>query len=179
MVYGESIGKFKITMREKELSFKKVYESSYPKVMRLCLGYVNGDYNSARDLSQEVFIKVWDNLDAFRQESSIVTWIYRITVNTCLGKLRKNRKKIKNFNIDEIQEPLENKSELKRERMLTTLYNCINGLSEMNKAIILLELEGLPQKEIANIIGIRDEALRTRIYRIKNQLTKCAKNDKF
>jgi RNA polymerase sigma-70 factor (ECF subfamily) len=179
VVYGEGFGKFKIAMGEKELEFKETYESNYPKVMRLCLGYVNGDYDSARDLAQEVFIKVWDNLYQFREESKIATWIYRITVNTCLGQLRKDKKKIKNIRLETASDYIDSESEIDKEQMLSKLYACINKLSETNKAIILLELEDLPQNEIASIMGISHEALRTRIHRIKNQLSKCAKNDKF
>ena len=179
MVHGESFGKFRIAMGEKELKFEETYESNYPKVLRLCLGYVNGDYDTARDLAQEVFIKVWDNLDQFRGESSIATWIYRITVNTCLGQLRKDKKKLKNTYLEAVSDPADNDSAISKEQKLSMLYACINRLSETNRAIILLELEDLPQNEIAEIMGISHEALRTRIHRIKNQLIKCAKNDEF
>ena len=60
--------------------------------------------------------------------------------------------------------------------MLTGLYACINKLSKTNRAIIMLELEGLPQKEIAEIMGLKHEAIRTRIHRIKNELIKCTNN---
>ena len=130
-------------------------------------------------MAQEVFIKVWDNLDKFREESNIATWIYRITVNTCLGQLRKDKKKVKNTDLEAISETADDDSEISKEQKLSKLYSCINKLTETNRAIILLELEDLPQNEIAEIMGISHEALRTRIHRIKNQLIKCAKNDKF
>ena len=57
------------------------------------------------------------------------------------------------------------------------MYRCIDKLSAENKSIILLELEGLPQKEIAEITGINHAAIRTRIHRIKDQLSKCVKNE--
>ncbi|WP_240491750.1 RNA polymerase sigma factor [Flavivirga aquatica] len=55
------------------------------------------------------------------------------------------------------------------------MYQCINTLNKDSKSIILLELEGLRQKEIAEIMGLSHEAIRVRIYRIKNELTKCVK----
>ena len=78
----------------KNLNFKNIYEDNYPKVLRLCLGYCNGNEPQAKDLAQEVFIKVWDNLKTFREEASLSTWIYRITVNTCLVHIRNNKKRI-------------------------------------------------------------------------------------
>jgi RNA polymerase sigma-70 factor (ECF subfamily) len=61
-----------------------------------------------------------------------------------------------------------------KEENLNSLYACIEKLSKGNKSIILLELEGVPQKDIAAIMGINHEAIRVRIHRIKIELTKCA-----
>lgn len=159
-----------------ESKFDKIYKDNYPKVIRLCLGYVNGDDMLAKDLAQEVFIKVWENLDSFRNESSLSTWIYRITVNTCLTSFRGKRtvnisNNLHNIESEEDSESLKNDKELK----LKQLYSCINTLNKDNKSIILLELEGLPQKEIAEIMGLSHEAIRVRVHRIKNELTKCVK----
>jgi RNA polymerase sigma-70 factor (ECF subfamily) len=164
-------------MGTKETTYQKIYEENYPKVMRLCLGYTAGNESLAKDLAQDTFVKVWQNLDGFRNESGFGTWIYRICVNTCLAELRKERKKNRKIQIDRLQvsDSYENTSD--KEDMLNLLYTCINKLSSTNKAIILLELEGLPQLEISEIIGIKHEALRTRIYRIKQQLTKCVNHE--
>ena len=51
--------------------FTKIYQMYYDKVYRLCLGYVNGEESLAKDLSQDVFIKVWEHLDTFQHKSSI------------------------------------------------------------------------------------------------------------
>lgn len=159
------------------IQFKKIYEDNYPKVIRLCLGYSSGDDVLAQDLAQDVFIKVWENLDNFRNESSVSTWIYRITVNTCLLNIRQG-KKIKTAHglPTDLEDESENTNRFKQ-RQLDQLYSCIGKLNKENKAIILLELEGIPQKEIANIIGIKHEAVRVRIHRIKTELTKCVKNE--
>lgn len=164
-------------MGTKETTYQKIYEENYPKVMRLCLGYTAGNESLAKDLAQDTFVKVWQNLDGFRNESGFGTWIYRICVNTCLAELRKERKKNRKIQIDclQVSDSYENTSY--KEDMLNLLYTCINKLSSTNKAIILLELEGLPQLEISEIIGIKHEALRTRIYRIKQQLTKCVNHE--
>ncbi|WP_299318544.1 RNA polymerase sigma factor [uncultured Maribacter sp.] len=164
-------------MGSKEITYQQIYEENYPKVMRLCMGYTVGNESLAKDLAQETFIKVWQNLEGFRNESGLSTWIYRICVNTCLAEIRRERKKDKNLQIDNLQvsDSVDNATE--KEDMLVQLYKCINKLSSTNKAIILLELEGLPQLEISEIMGIKHEAIRTRIHRIKQQLTKCVHNE--
>nr|WP_321221246.1 RNA polymerase sigma factor [uncultured Psychroserpens sp.] len=161
-------------MKALESQFKSVYEVNYPKVLRLCLGYTNGDLIRSKDLTQEVFIKVWQNLKSFRNQSSISTWIYRITVNTCLIELRKKRTVKLTSSVINVEESNDNFSEEKEEK-LKQLYKCIGCLKTESQSIILLELEGLPQKEIADIMGLSHEVIRVRIHRIKNELTKCVK----
>ncbi len=161
-------------MEKLQIHFDNLYKDNYAKVIRLCMGYVNGDEAKAKDITQEVFIKVWENLESFRQESGISTWIYRITVNTCLLQLR-NEKIKKTSTQSEFNNVVEEEEENKtsQEVQLKSMYACIQKLSKENKSIILLELEGLPQKEIANITGLSHEAIRVRVHRIKNSLTKC------
>jgi len=163
-------------MANLECKFDKIYNDNYPKVIRLCLGYVNGDDMLAKDLAQEVFIKVWENLESFRNESSLSTWIYRITVNTCLTSIRGKRSVNISNNLHNLESEGDSESLIdEKELKLNQLYNCINSLNKDNKSIILLELEGLPQKDIAEIMGLSHEAIRVRVHRIKNELTKCVK----
>lgn len=164
-------------MNSVDKRYKELYTAHYPKVMRLCLGYVAGDQEVAKDLTQEIFIKIWENLKSFRSESSISTWIYRISVNTCLSKLRAGKKSSRTIAVADIPEIIEEHSNADREHQLVQLYECIQKLSETNRAIILLVLEGLPQNEISEIIGMKHDAIRTRIHRIKSQLTKCVSHE--
>jgi len=164
-------------MTKLEIDFKHIYEENYTKVMRLCMGYVSGDADLANDLTQEVFIKVWSNLKSFRKESNITTWIYRIAVNTCLMNLRKKKAKQLSDSVPSEDVLEEDKVALIKERQYQEMYRCINMLSATNRAIILMELEGLAQKEIASVMGLKHEAVRTRVHRIKIQLSKCVNHE--
>ncbi len=164
-------------MNSTEKTYKEIYTQHYAKVMRLCLGYVAGDQDLAKDLTQEIFIKIWENLESFRSESSISTWIYRISVNTCLSNLRARKKVSRIIAIADVPEISEEHTDTDSAHQLALLYACIKKLSETNRAIILLVLEGLPHKEISDIIGIKYDAIRTRIHRIKSQLTKCVSHE--
>jgi len=163
-------------MQKIQFRFEGIYQNNYQKVIRLCMGYVNGDEALAKDLTQEIFIKVWENLSSFRQEASIGTWIYRISVNTCLLQLRSKKFSKDSETIDRIINK-EEENNPSKENQLRQMYQCINKLSKKSKGIVLLELEGLPQKEIAEIMGLSHEAVRVRVHRIKNSLTKCVQND--
>lgn len=152
--------------------FNKIYQEHYPKVHRLCLGYVNGDEALASDLTQDVFIKVWEHLDEFQQKSSIGTWIYRITVNVCLLFIRKSKKK-KKISFTEIKDDATVQEENDNQNRLQQMYACIHKLKETERIIILLVLEGLPQKEIAEVTGHSHQNIRVLVHRIKEKLTKC------
>lgn len=176
MVYGATGGQSKLIGISLEEEFKKLYEGNYSKIMRLCLGYVSGDRDMAKDLTQEVFIKVWSNLASFRNESTINTWLYRIAVNTCLMNLRKMKNRRLTHN-NLVESEADGETAKNMEKQFKEMYRCINGLAPSNKAIILMELEGLPQKEIAQVMGLKHEAIRTRIHRIKNELSKCVNHE--
>lgn len=152
--------------------FQKIYDENYRKVLGLCLGYVNGDEDAAKDLVQDVFLKVWENLENFRNDSKISTWIYRIAVNMCLLNNRKKKSLPLKFDV-KAEDPGDSTI---KEKQFLKMYSCINKLSASNKSIILLELEEVPQTEIAEILGISHVALRTRIHRIKNDLSKCIRS---
>jgi len=162
-------------MDQSQSDFEKIYQENYQKVIRVCMGYFNGDEDLAKDLTQEVFIKVWRQLSSFRNESVISTWIYRITVNTCILQFR-NKKYLKRMGTIERLTENEEETHPSKENRLKQMYQCIDKLPKDSKGIILLELEGVPQKEIAEIMGLSHEAVRVRVHRIKSSLTKCVKN---
>lgn len=157
---------------EKQLRFNEIFEEHYPKVIRLCKGYFNGDVDFASDAAQEVFIKIWEHLDSFRGDSSISTWIYRITVNTCLVLLRKGKSKKESLTEKTPITAVDNDSDETEER-LAKMYSCIEQLEEVNRMIILMVLENIGYDEIAQVIGITEENVRVRIHRIKKSLTQC------
>ncbi len=148
--------------------FKELYKTYSPKVHRLCLGYT-GNAMEADDLLQEVFIKAWQNMDKFRGDSQISTWIYRIAVNTCLYHLRSQKNK-KSVDIDKAI--LRQEDELDdKEQQVQLLYKCISELSEADRLIITLLLEEVPYEEIATVTEISEGNLRVKIHRIKQQLS--------
>ena len=163
---------------EQNHDFDSIYQLYFPKVYRLCKGYFNGNQDIASDATQEVFIKIWQNLFKFRSESNISTWIFRIASNTCLMYLRKQsyKKEVRTDQFSEIG--IENDSQETDEK-LSKMYGCIDQLDPTSKLIIMMVLENLSYDKIAAVIGITEETLRVRIHRIKSKLTKCVQNGKI
>ena len=156
------------TNQNQDAFFKEIYKTYSPKVHRLCLGYT-GNAMEADDLLQEVFIKAWQNLDKFRGDSQVSTWIYRIAVNTCLYHLRSQKNK-KSVDLDKIVLKKEEEVDDK-EQQIQLLYKCISELSEADRLIITLLLEEVPYSEIAIVTEISEGNLRVKIHRIKQQLS--------
>jgi len=148
------------------MKFEEIYNTYSPKIFRLCMGYVN-DKDWAKDLTQETFIQVWQNLHKFRNESSVGTWIFRIASNICLRQIERSSKMQK----AEVPFQIEDKKEETLNEQIELLYKCINTLEESDRLIISLVLEDLPQKDIAIITGISEGNIRVKIHRIKQTLT--------
>ena len=158
-------------MSNQEQVFKEIFQANSKKIYHLCFGYT-GDEDSANDLVQETFLKVWQNLDKFRNQAMISTWIYRIAVNTCLTYLKKEKRQAK----DELTPNLiENTEEVSADRekqeQIKALYTCISKLEENERIIITLVMDEVPYPEIAEISGISEGNLRVKIHRIKHKLT--------
>jgi RNA polymerase sigma-70 factor (ECF subfamily) len=149
------------------MKFEEIYIVYSPKIFRVCMAYIN-DYEQARDLTQETFIAVWQNLPSFRNESQISTWIFRIATNNCLRAIEKSKRNL----TTELPTHLPIVQEESQEEKLNFLYNCIAELEETERIIISLVLEELPQAEIASVVGLSEVNTRVKIHRIKDKLSK-------
>lgn len=146
--------------------FEEIYETYWQKVFRLCMGYVN-DYELAQDITQEIFVVVWQELPKFRKEASISTWVFRIAVNTCIRQIEKRSR----FRKAQLSENLKEEKEESIEPEIQFLYQCIAELPETERIIISLELENVKQADIAVITGMSEVNVRTKVYRIKKKLS--------
>jgi RNA polymerase sigma factor (sigma-70 family) len=131
------------------------------------MGFMKGDHDMASDLSQEIFINIWNALEGFKNESTHKTWIYRITVNTCLQQIRKdkNKKKISIGEGFDVPDVVNN-----TEESHIQLYKAVGQLPEVDRLIIMMILEQVEYEEIAKVIGLNETNLRVKIHRIKKRL---------
>lgn len=156
-------------MSEKEQLFKNIFHENSGKILHLCLSYT-GDMDTAHDLLQETFVKVWKNLGTFRNQSQISTWIYRIAINTCLSHLRVEKNRRNDPLEDHHVQSLIDEPSVKEEQV-SQLYRCIAQLEENERMIISMVLDEVPYPEIAAVFAITEGNLRVKIHRIKQKLT--------
>lgn len=120
------------------------------------------------DLYQEVVLNLWKSYPKFRKECSYSTWIYRVSLNTCISYFRKSRNRPLHIPITTGLDYLyENEV---RDYEIEELHSLINKLNKWDRAIIFLYLEDKPYKEIAEIMGITPSNVSTKINRIKEKL---------
>lgn len=137
-------------------------------IFKVC--YIYAEKDDIEDYYQEVLIQIWRSLPKFRGESKVTTWIYRISLNTCISHVRKNTK----GNINKV--PLIDvnlwENDIEKKQQVDEMYSLINKLNKLEKAVILLWLEDRDYEEIASIVGITKANVAVKINRIKEKLRK-------
>lgn len=135
------------------------------------MGFVN-NHDLAKDLTQDTFLSIWQQLPKFRHEAAIGTWIFRIATNNCLRQITV----INRMPRAEMPEHLLDHIEPDREPQVRFLYKCIGELPETDRLIISLELEDVKQADIAKIIGLSPTNIRVKVHRIKEKLAQKFEN---
>lgn len=152
-------------------TFLSVIESNKGILYKVANSYCK-DEEDRKDLVQEIVIQLWKAFTNYNSEYKYSTWIYRIALNVAISFYRKEsrRKEIANpINTDILNFPDEIRT-TEKEQNLAALQQFIAELKELDKAIMLLYLEEKSYKEIAEIIGITETNVATKIGRIKNIL---------
>lgn len=126
------------------------------------------------DLFQEITIQIWRSIPAFRQESAVATWMYRITLNTAIKWVTKERKHYGAQHIDDVQHILVERMAQPNDR-LAWLYEEISKLDEIDRSLTLLLLDSFSYKEMAAMLGITESNVGVRINRIKKYLIEKSK----
>ena len=122
------------------------------------------------DLFQEIIVHVWHSIPTFRNESSPSTWIYRISMNTSIKWLRKEKKEAEALGSHEYKAQVLVENTTTVDERLGWLYKEIYSLNEVDRCITILLLDGLSYKEMADIVGITESNIGVKINRIKKYL---------
>lgn len=150
-----------------ELDFAQVVREHKGTIYTVCYMF-SKDEDEVADLFQDILINLWKGFSKFRGESNIKTWIYRVSLNTCISSDRKKKRKGETVPLDmNINLFDDNQEDTKQIRML---QGRISRLGPFDRAIVLLWLENLSYDEIGAIVGITAKNVSVRLFRIKEQL---------
>lgn len=153
--------------RSRNEAFGLLLQKYQQKIYWLCRRMVI-DHDDADDLVQEVFIKVWKNLDGFRQDAQLYSWIYRIASNECLQFLEKKKKRnqtsINDFG-ETLADNLYSSDFLNGDQIQRKLYEAMETLPAKQKLIFQLKyFEELKYEEISATLGTSVGALKASFH---------------
>ena len=160
--------------RGDQLSFKKIVEKYKSQVGSLAYRMV-GDYEDAKDITQNVFVKIYQNLKRFDTKRKFSTWLYRIAMNASIDFLRKYRRhKIDHLDdlIGQLSNAKGNTEKVFNDTLIRwSVKDVLDSLSAKQKAVFVLrDLEGLDIKEVAQITGMPQATVRWYLHRARAKL---------
>lgn len=159
-------------MVDKESIFLDVIGKNKQIIYKVCYMYAV-DEDHLKDLYQEILINLWQGLDSFRGDAQISTWIYRMSINTCVTQYRRNKQKVETQSLEIlVNVPSEDDNRLEN---LKAMYRLINRLNRIEKAIILMWLDEKTYDEIAEVTGLSRNNVASRLRRIKAKLVEYGK----
>ena len=156
-------------MKQTEKEFAALVKEQKSTIYSICFMF-SKDKDEVDDLFQETLIHLWQGFKKFRNESKIETWVYRVTMNTCISMDRKEKRHGERIPLAvDINLFDENDKDMEQVQML---YKRIQKLGLFDRAIIMLWLENLSYDEIGEIVGISAKNVSVRLVRIREQLKK-------
>jgi RNA polymerase sigma-70 factor, ECF subfamily len=168
-----------------QLAFREIVERYQSKVFSIIYGILR-NHNDAEDIAQQVFAKVYFSVKNFDFRSSILTWIYKITVNECYDYLRKKRvRKLvyeSDFSAEDAQrmeaaEPAVDPAPPMDQALAKQdlVMKLLSKLSEEDRSLILLkEVEGHSVEELASMTGLNENTIKVKLFRTRQKLVKAA-----
>ncbi|MBQ2373806.1 MAG: sigma-70 family RNA polymerase sigma factor [Alistipes sp.] len=150
-----------------EHEFSRIVKEHKETIYMVCYMF-SKDSEQVQDLYQECLINLWKSMSSFEGRSNLRTWIWRVSLNTCISVDRKKRRRGDTV-------PLEVNIDLYKDsdqdtKQIKMLHDRINKLGPFDRAIIMLWLENMSYEEIGAIVGISTKNVSIRLFRIKEQL---------
>ncbi len=167
-----------------EIAFREIVERYQAKVFSIIYGVLR-NHNDAEDIAQQVFSKIYFSIQSFDFRSSLLTWIYKITINECYDYLRKKRvRKLvyeSDFSEDDAQR-MQNTDIADQARAVDTrlaqkdlVVKLLGKLSSEDRSLLLLkEVEGHSVEELSKMTGMNENTIKVKLFRARQKLFKAA-----
>ncbi len=152
-------------MNSSKKRFLEVLDKHHGIIKSLCKVYYT-QVDDQRDAEQDIILQLWKSFDTFRGDAQVSTWIYKVGLNTLLSKNKKEQKRPKQESITPTHESI---STSFHDDDLALLKQLIQSLKKVDKALVILYLEGYSTKEIAEMMQLTQSNVTTRMSRIKKE----------
>lgn len=140
-------------------------------------GFASGD--DRNDLRQEVLLAVWKSIPAFRGQAKPTTYLYRVSHNAALlwTRTEKNyRRRVEQFSAASAQ-AVTAETDSQTDERLAKIYAAIHRLKPLDRSLMLLSLDGLSYRDMAEVLGLSESNVGVKLNRIKTQLTQTLKGN--
>lgn len=164
---------------EAERRFVDITRNQGGLVSSICLSFARSK-EEFEDLRQDAFLNIWRGIDSFRADSSISTWVYRITLNTCVSWQRKSRGGERQAEaLNEFYRELFDETSREDIERYEQMYRLIAQLPPLDKSALLMWLDDKSYDEIAEVMGLSRNAVASRLKRAKDRLAAMAADHRF
>ena len=158
-----------MTTPELQERFQTVVDQHKKILYKVCNSYCR-NRDDRDDLAQEIIIQLWRSFGKFDERCRFSTWMYRIALNVAISFYRRENRRTR-YVISDEEHLLEAIDETKDQpEDIRLLYEFIEGLDPLNKALVLLYLDGNNYQEIAEVLGISETNVATKISRLKSKM---------
>ncbi|MCQ2126053.1 MAG: sigma-70 family RNA polymerase sigma factor [Bacteroidaceae bacterium] len=154
-------------MNDKERQFTTIVNKHKRTIYTVCYMFSN-DRNEVEDLFQDILVRMWNGFESFRGESSLNTWVWRVSLNTCLNFERRKTREGERIELNVDITPADDADY--DAMQIRQLHERIGRLGFIDRSIILLWLENMSYDEIGAIVGISAQNVSVRLVRIREKL---------
>jgi RNA polymerase sigma-70 factor (ECF subfamily) len=157
--------------RQQESGFLAMVQANRGIIYKICNAYCKNK-SDREDLVQEIIYQLWKSGKSFNEGQTFTTWMYRVALNVAISFYRRQKQAPAALPFTDIMEDIEDAKDASTvtEDNIKLLQRFINELKELDRALMLLYLEAKSYAEIAEIIGITETNVATKISRIKEKL---------
>ena len=152
----------------KEKEFAHLIKNNQGLIIKVSRLYTNS-LEDEEDLFQEIVLQLWKGYDSFKGNSKISTWMYRVALNTAITLFRKKSKSLPTNELDINLRDYE-EDNYDKQQQISLLYQVIKTLPNVERAIVMMYLDDLPYKDIAENLGITEVNARVKMNRLKKIL---------
>lgn len=157
----------KLDSKQKE--FSKLVKENQGLIIKVSRLYTNS-LEDEQDLFQEIVLQLWRSYDSFKGQSKISTWMYRVALNTAITLFRKKTKSPQTDELMDFHHRDYVEDDDEKQQQITLLYKVIKMLPKVERAIVMMYLDDLPYRDIAENLGITEVNARVKMNRLKKTL---------
>lgn len=156
-------------MSQKEKEFSKLIKDNQGLIIKFSRLYTNS-LEEEQDLFQEIVLQLWRSYDTFKGQSKISTWMYRVALNTAITLFRKKTKSPQTAELQDFHHQTFLEDDDEKQQQISLLYKVVKMLPKVERAIVMMYLDDLPYRDIAENLGITEVNARVKMNRLKKTL---------